>query len=69
MHPCDDRVPWRWQGEAIILEKSGKGQPGVEVGFGQMEMFSWNELAEVRSYRFKYIFDQLKGGIIKLRAE
>ena len=51
------------------MEKSGKGQPGVEVGFGQMEMFSWNELAEVRSYRFKYIFDQLKGGIIKLRAE
>ena len=32
-------------GEAVFLEKAGQGQPGVEVGFGQMEMFSWNELA------------------------
>lgn len=30
-------------------------------------MFTWTELAEVGSFWFKYIFKQLKGGIINPR--
>lgn len=32
-------------------------------------MFSWNELAGVGADQFRYVSDQLKGGIIKPRAE